>query len=114
QLVSETHALNCVDLDCDGLKDLVTGKRFWSHGYGEVGSRGPALLVWLRAKKSGDGTISFTPYTLDADSGVGTQFTVADVNGDGKLDVIVSNKKGTFVHLQEPVGAPMARRGVTG
>ena len=31
-LVSETHALIAADINGDGLKDLVTGKRFWSHG----------------------------------------------------------------------------------
>ena len=29
KLVSETHALHCVDINGDGLKDLVTGKRWW-------------------------------------------------------------------------------------
>ena len=83
------------------MKDLITGKRFWSHGYSEPGARGPALLLWFKAKKSSDGTVTFMPYTIDTDSGVGTQFSVTDVNGDKKLDIVVSNKKGTFVHLQE-------------
>ena len=38
---------------------------------------------------------------IDDDSGIGTQFTVADVNGDGLPDVIVSNKKGTYILLQQ-------------
>jgi hypothetical protein len=101
KLVSETHSMVCMDLDGDGVKDFVTGKRFWSHGYSEPGSRGPAVLIWLKANKSKDGTISFTPYEIDNDSGVGTQFQVADINGDGKLDIITSNKKGTYIHLQE-------------
>ncbi|HVK58457.1 MAG TPA: VCBS repeat-containing protein, partial [Candidatus Kapabacteria bacterium] len=29
---SELHAIDLVDMDGDGLKDIVTGKRFWSHG----------------------------------------------------------------------------------
>ena len=29
---SELHAIELVDMDGDGLKDIVTGKRFWSHG----------------------------------------------------------------------------------
>jgi len=33
------------------------------------------------------------------DSGIGTQVLAHDVNGDGLPDVIVGNKKGTFVHL---------------
>ncbi|HLW65930.1 MAG TPA: VCBS repeat-containing protein [Gemmataceae bacterium] len=100
QLVSETHSMWCVDLDGDGLKDLVTGKRFWSHGKNEPGSDKPAYLYWFQAKKSSDGTISFIPHVIDEDSGVGTQFQVIDFDGDGKLDIVTSNKKGTFVHLQ--------------
>ncbi|MFL5339809.1 MAG: FG-GAP repeat domain-containing protein [Gemmataceae bacterium] len=101
QLVSETHSMVCADIDGDGVKDIVTGKRYWSHGYSEPGSRGPATVYWLKAKKSADGTVTFTPHEIDNDSGVGTQFTVTDLNGDGKLDIVTSNKKGTYIFLQE-------------
>jgi hypothetical protein len=43
----------------------------------------------------------FVFHKLDDDSGIGTQFTVFDINGDGALDIAISNKKGTFVLLQE-------------
>ncbi len=50
---SEIHAIELVDMDGDGLKDIVTGKRFWSHGRtGDPGSqrRGRPLLVQARAR----------------------------------------------------------------
>ena len=46
--------------------------------------------------------MQFIPHQIDDDSGVGTQVTAVDLNGDGVPDVIVSNKKGTFVYLSQP------------
>jgi len=99
-LVSETHALIAADINGDGLKDLVTGKRFWSHGRSEPGSEKPARVYWFEASKGNDGKIQFTPREIDDQSGIGTQFTVTDFNGDGLLDIITSNKKGTFLFEQ--------------
>ena len=103
-LVSETHALICADINGDGLKDLITGKRFWSHGRSEPGSDKPAKIYWLQAEKSADGKTTFTPREIDNDSGIGTQFTVTDFNGDGLLDVVTSNKKGVFILEQVAAG----------
>lgn len=97
ELVSETHAVVMADINGDGLKDFVTGKRWWSHGRSEPGADWPAMLYWFQAGKRRDGQIVFTPRVIDTDSGVGTQFTVTDVNGDGLLDVAVSNKRGVYL-----------------
>ena len=97
ELVSETHALIAADINGDGLKDLVTGKRFWSHGKSEPGSEKPARLYWFEAARGAGGKITFTPHEIDDQSGIGTQFVVTDFNGDGLLDIITANKKGVFL-----------------
>jgi len=98
---SQTHALMLADVDGDGVMDLVTGKRYWAHGpSGDVEPNAPALLCWYRLTRPG-GKVTWTRNVIDDDSGVGTQFTVADVNRDGRLDVVTSNKKGVFYFEQE-------------
>ena len=101
KMISETHAAHFVDIDGDGRPDLVTGKRWWSHGMAEPGSDGPAAIYWFKNTKGPDGLTQFTPMLIDDDSGIGTQFAVGDINGDGLLDIIVSNKKGVRVIVQQ-------------
>lgn len=98
KFVSQTHAMHFVDINGDGLKDLVTGKRWWAHGpRGDADPNAPATVYWFEAKRGSDGVTAFVPHKIDDDSGIGTQFTVADVNGDKLLDVVVANKKGVFL-----------------
>ena len=98
---SQLHAIELVDMNGDGVLDIVTGKRFWAHGnHGDPEPMAPAVVWWFELKRDG-GKASFTPHLIDSDSGIGTQFSVADLNGDGKPDVIVGNKRGAFVHLQK-------------
>ena len=99
--VSQLHALVAVDMNGDGIPDVVTGKRVWAHGpEGDVEPNAPAILMWWEAKRNGDQT-TLVPHIIDEDSGVGTQFAVGDLNGDGIPDIVVGNKKGAFIFLSE-------------
>ncbi len=99
-LLSESHAAHFVDIDGDGVKDLVTGKRWWSHGRSEPGSSWNAPVYYFKATKNKDNVTSFFPMLIDDDSGIGTQFEIADINGDKLPDIITSNKKGVRVITQ--------------
>lgn len=105
-LLSETHALHFVDINGDGLPDLVTGKRWWSHGKNEPGSDMPSVVLWFENQKGKDGMTRFIPHQVDNNSGIGVQFTVGDVNGDGLPDIVTANKKGVFLFEQVRGKAP--------
>jgi hypothetical protein len=97
---SQTHSLCFADMNSDGLPDLVTGKRWWAHGAkGDPGSEQPAVMYWFEFKRE-EGKPTWTAHQFDHDSGVGTQFEVADINGDGLLDVATGNKKGAHYFQQ--------------
>jgi hypothetical protein len=103
KLFSQSHAMVLVDINGDGVKDFVVGKRFWSHGpKGDVDPDKPAVLYWFELRRPQKGTAELIPHQIDDDSGVGTQFEVADLNADNKIDIVTSNKKGVHIFLQLP------------
>jgi hypothetical protein len=99
-ILHEPHALALADVDGDGLRDLITGERHWGHvPEGEPDFAADARLYWFRLVRNADGA-RFEPRLIDDDSGIGTQVTVGDVNADDRIDIVIANKKGAFVFVQ--------------
>ena len=103
---SEIHAVELVDIDGDGLKDIVTGKCFWAHGppgtsIAAPDAGAPAVLYWFKLTRLPGGGVDWVPHLIDDDSGVGRQIGLGDINGDGRPDLIIGNKKGAFVFTNE-------------
>ena len=98
---SQPHAMILADINRDGIKDVVTGKRHFAHQGNDPGGKDPAMLYWFELRRHEDGKVEFVLHEIDDDSGVGTQFEVIDLNADGKLDIVTSNKKGVYIFLQQ-------------
>lgn len=100
--IKETHALNVVDIDGDGQRELVTGWRFFAHGFKPEKADMPSELAYYDIETAEGKPPKLTKHIIDMRSGVGAQFLTADYNGDNLIDVIVSNRKGVFIFEQLP------------
>jgi len=95
---SQAHCLAWADLDGDGWKELITGKRWRAHRGRDPGGSEPVCLfryVWNTS------TGKFDKDVISYDEGIGTgmQIRVVDLDGDKRLDIAVAGKSGTYVLL---------------
>jgi hypothetical protein len=92
---AQTHSSIMADINGDGRKDYITGKRFLAHNGNDPGDADAPILMWfdINPKKSP----YYTEHIIDDDSGAGLNIAVKDMNKDGKLDIIIANKNGVFL-----------------
>jgi hypothetical protein len=111
--LAQSHTITVADLDGDGKPELITGKRLRGHGDDDPGSHDPIGLyyyTWDAARKEFQKhVIRESPGIKDRDElqkrpavGTGMKIIVADLDKDGRPDIAVAGKSGTFVLLNQP------------
>ena len=94
---SQYHDLKWVDIDNDGIEELVTGVRYRAHCGNDPGSTDDVGIYYF--KWNGE---SFSKQVIEHGpggeaSGCGIYFKVADLNGNGFLDIIAPGKDGLYL-----------------
>lgn len=104
---AQYHDLMWVDIDGDGQPELVTGKRHRAHCGNEAGEWDDLGIYYF--KWTGE---SFAKQVIDygpigVGKGCGIHFALADLDGNGRLDLVAPGKDGLYVYynLGEP-GTP--------
>ncbi len=95
---SQVHTLALADIDGDGEMELLAGKRYRGHNGGDPGSYDPLVVYYYKINRQ-TGEFTRVPISVNGTAGVGTQFIIADLDGDGDIDLATAGKTG--VHFFE-------------
>ncbi|MFK8114372.1 MAG: PVC-type heme-binding CxxCH protein [Rubripirellula sp.] len=95
-LFSEPHSVALADIDGDGLKDIITGKTYWSHHKQSPMWDAGAVVYWFKLVRNKDG-VDWIPHKADGEAGIGRQISIVDVNNDKLPDIVVGGMLGSHV-----------------
>ena len=98
---SQYHDMMWIDLDGDGQCELLTGMRYRAHCGHDPGSADDLGIYYF--KWNGE---SFAKQIIDhgparCATGLGIHFAVADLTGNGLLDIVAPGKDGLYVFYNE-------------
>ncbi|MEL6253665.1 MAG: VCBS repeat-containing protein [Bacteroidota bacterium] len=99
--LSQGHAIAKGDVNQNGKVDIIIGKRYLAHNGNDPGWDDPLVLLFLEANKNEAGEVEWLVEEFDLGVGVGTQIELSDMNKDNRTDLLISNKKGTYLFLQK-------------
>jgi hypothetical protein len=100
---SQAHHIVAADIDGDGKPEIITGKRVRGHAGGDGGVNDPECVYYYKWDKEAKKFDRYPVVAPGSGVGIGMQIRVADMNGDGRPDIVVSGKTGTWLLINEGV-----------
>jgi hypothetical protein len=104
---SQFHSLLLTDLNGDGTKEIVVGKRYMGHEGKDPGEWDPIISFSYRFDKSSRSFVR--DFVMALCPGFGLDPKVADIDGDRRNDLIVADRNGLAVLLQATIREPRGR-----
>jgi hypothetical protein len=103
---SQPHGTAMADVDGDGISDFLVGKRIFSHldDFYDPDPYGLAVLYWYQTVRNpkAPGGAELIPHLIHNRSGAGSDILATDLNGDGRTDVVVATRSGTYIFWGKP------------
>jgi hypothetical protein len=98
---SQYHDMKWVDIDGDGECELLTGKRYRAHSGKDPGADDDVGIYYFKWSngKFVKNVIDFGPPGEGV--GLGIHFDVADLTGNGRLDILAPGKDGLHLFYNE-------------
>lgn len=98
---SQFHTMEWTDIDGDGIKELITGKRYRAHNGQDPGANDPLGLYYY--KWNGESfTKNIISYgAVEEGKGAGIYFSIEDLRGTGRKDIIVAGKDGLYIFFNQ-------------
>lgn len=93
---SQIHNVKMVDLDGDGVPEVLAGKRYRGHNEQDPGSFDPLAIYYYTIQPGPEPRFERHTIAYNAIAGAGTQWVVVDLDGDGDLDLVCAGKTGQY------------------
>ncbi len=98
---SQYHDLKWVDINGDGERELVTGKRYRAHCGRDPGADDDVGIYYFKWNGESFSKQVITHGPPGTAGGCGIHFAVADLRGSGRLDLVAPGKDGLQVFFNE-------------